>query len=183
MFLHSLIQQTVWEPGHEGLPRRGFLAFIRGGLCRVNGESRGGIEGKEFLEGFPEETVPELRLEHGLVKRVKKGVSAEGRVCSRSWRRDEPIPLQAAAYPCCSWDVRACGCVCRDETPLAGSTNWLGVGGWVAVVGLQPYLPTAPHSPRIECFPRRWGDSVCLPDPGHRSLTLWEGGDRLGLRG
>lgn len=61
----------------------------------------GGLQEAEFLEGFLEEVVPELRLENGS-GRARKGVSAEGRPCSRSWKQGEPVSLQTVVRMCSS---------------------------------------------------------------------------------
>lgn len=61
----------------------------------------GSLQEAEFLEGFLEEVAPELRLVNGS-ERARKGVSAEGRPCSRSWKQGEPVSLQTVVCMCSS---------------------------------------------------------------------------------
>lgn len=102
---HQLLTEMERQRADYSGQRR---LFTQGewGACR-----RQGVPGR-----LPGRGGPELRLEDGLGE-TRKGVSAEGRACSKSWRQDEPVPLQTVVCVCASLQeggymcVHMCVCV------------------------------------------------------------------------
>lgn len=89
-------------PGNEGYKSKESILVS---TDHSQGGRRQGVPGR-----LPGRGGPELRLEDGLGE-TRKGVSAEGRACSKSWRQDEPVPLQTVVCVCASLQEGGYMCV------------------------------------------------------------------------
>lgn len=97
------------EGARQLLPEMGMQRADYGGQRRLLTQREWGACRRQGVPGrLPGRGGPELRLEIGL---GEKGVSAGGRACSKSWRRDEPVPLQTVVCVCISSRRRVYMCV------------------------------------------------------------------------